>query len=104
MKKQSHVYGIAHVAMNSVSKSALIDLVADLLRRIEGDESLDGDELAIAFFDAYEPIGIMRGDRRRTIDQARNRIAKMKAWREKQNAIAIAYALSQRPSAKVDAP
>jgi hypothetical protein len=52
----------AHV-IDSLSKAALGDLVADLLRRAAGDESLDGADLADAVAEAFKPIAFRRGDK-----------------------------------------
>ena len=57
------VDGFAYAVIDSVSKAALVDLVADLLRGNEGDERLDGDALALAFAERHEPIAIARDDK-----------------------------------------
>lgn len=56
--KDPGVLGTIHGA----SKAALGDLVIDLLRRLDGDESLDGDALAAAYVEAMKPIALARGD------------------------------------------
>ena len=53
---------VARLTMNSVSKAALLDFAADMLRRVRGDEHLDGEALAAAFVEEYEPVAIARGD------------------------------------------
>jgi hypothetical protein len=42
--------------VDALSKAALGDLVIDLLRRCEGDETLDGTDLAAALRDAVDPV------------------------------------------------
>ena len=54
---------VARLALNSLSKFALADLVVDLLRRNAGDEHLDGEPLAQALVEAFEPVAAVRGDR-----------------------------------------
>lgn len=50
------------LAFVELSKAALFDLCVDLVRRVEGDETLDGELLLHALRDAYEPIRAMRRD------------------------------------------
>lgn len=66
-KKTATVDLTALLTIGSVSKAALVDLVADLLRRNAGDEELNGEALAAAFVEAHEPIALLRGDKAPTI-------------------------------------
>lgn len=52
-----------HAFLASLSKAALADLVLDLVRRGEGDESLDGPEMVRALRKAARPVLRARGDR-----------------------------------------
>ena len=54
---------VSRITLDSLSKFALADLVVDLIRRCEGDETLDGEPLAKAIVEAFEPIASRRGDR-----------------------------------------
>ena len=55
--------GEAHRVINSVSKSALLDMVVDMLRQQAGNEELNGSDLVVAFCDRFEPVALLRGDR-----------------------------------------
>lgn len=46
----------------ALSKAALFDLAVDLVRRVNGDEHLDGEGLVEAFRDAHEPVRHLRRD------------------------------------------
>jgi len=69
-------------AFLSMSKATLFDLALDLVRRVEGNEHLDGAPLYRALVEAYEPIRCVRGERllpsyrreRYTREQAQARI------------------------------
>lgn len=50
--------------LEGISKAALFDLVVDLVRRSEGDESLDGEALAKAIAVEFEPVRAIRRDPR----------------------------------------
>lgn len=54
----------ACIALDEMSKVAALDLIVDLVRRIEGNETLDGADLIRAVERAYEPVAIVRGDKR----------------------------------------
>ena len=56
------VDGIARDTFSRASKAALVDLVADLLRRLEGREDLNGEDLAHAFVEAHKPVANARRD------------------------------------------
>lgn len=61
-KRAATVNALALYNINAASKAALVDLVADLLRRNAGNEELDGEALAAAFVEAMEPVAMLRGD------------------------------------------
>lgn len=53
---------VARLALDSLSKHALADLVVDLLRIQAGNEKLDGEPLIEALTHAYFPIARVRND------------------------------------------
>jgi hypothetical protein len=54
----------ARQALGALSKAALADLVVDLLRRIEGDEALDGERLVASLDKAFAPVRALRTPKR----------------------------------------
>lgn len=73
----------ARRVLDSVSKAALLDLVADLLRRNAGDETLDGEPLALAFEEAMEPIARMRRDPWPIVQRVKTHAARKDAANER---------------------
>lgn len=52
----------AYALFERMSKSALFDLVVDLVRRSAGDDRLDGPELVDAVIEEFEPVRHVRRD------------------------------------------
>lgn len=64
MKKSQRFLSDRHarLALDSLSKAALADLVVDLLRRNAGDETLDGAAFIEVLEEAAAPVLGFRGD------------------------------------------
>ncbi len=61
MTQTSHVAN--EVLLESLSKNTLADVVIDLVRRLRGDEDLDGEALAEAVLEEAAPILRIREER-----------------------------------------
>lgn len=73
---------VARVAFSSLSKDALADLVADLLRRNAGREDLDGEDLASALVEAFRPVAAVRGDRVPNVERIKAQYEQVKQYEE----------------------